>query len=135
MQSTGVVNKINGSEAVVLIKRESACGDNCANCGGCTGGTLNEVLADNEVGANIGDIVIVEMKTGRVLNAAVFAYVVPLLLLFVGYFLFFYMFKTEFLAVLGGFLFMISSYVILHFFDKKLKNAFVHKIVEIKKSI
>ncbi len=135
MQSTGVVNRINGLEAVVLIKRESACGDNCAGCGGCSAGALREVLAENSLGADIGDVVIIEMNTGKVINAAIFVYIVPLLLLFLGYFIFFNLFKTELTAIFGGFLLMVLAFVFLFKLDKKFKKNYVHKIIEIKKSI
>ena len=135
MRSTGIVKKTEGNEAIVEIKRTSACGDNCANCSGCGNMSMNEIKAENKILAKCGDTVIVEMDTNKVLKAAFYAYIMPLLMLFLGYFLVFYITKTEIWGILGGISLMILTFVFLHLLDKNVKKEYIHKIVEIKKSI
>lgn len=73
--------------AEVEVTRRSACGHDCAKCGGC-GGLETQTLyvtARNHADAGIGDRVLIEGETGRVLGFAVLVYVLPIVLFFVGY--------------------------------------------------
>ncbi len=45
MEKTGTVTKKNGNIAEILIKRDSACGENCAACGLCKNNELRIKLA------------------------------------------------------------------------------------------
>lgn len=72
--------------ARVLCKRESACGGNCAQCGGCGDGQKTiEVTALNPIGAAPGDRVILETATGEILGLVVAVYLTPIVLLIAGY--------------------------------------------------
>ncbi len=72
--------------ARVLCKRESACGGNCAQCGGCGDGQkMMEVTALNPIGARPGDRVILETATGEVLALVALVYLIPIVLLIAGY--------------------------------------------------
>ena len=73
--------------AEVEVTRRSACGHDCAKCGGC-GGLETQTLyvtARNHTAAQVGDRVLLEGETGRVLGFAVLVYLLPLILFFVGY--------------------------------------------------
>ena len=64
--------------AEVEVTRRSACGHDCAKCGGC-GGLETQTLyvtAFNGVAAQVGD---------RVLGIAVLVYLLPVVLFFIGY--------------------------------------------------
>lgn len=77
----------NGTAQVVHV-RQSACSGDCHKCSGC--GAVQEavtLVARNPIGANPGDLVIIESDTGPVLAAAAVLYVVPLVLFFLGYLL------------------------------------------------
>ena len=75
--------------ALVQCRRTTACSGNCTQCGGCAEAEpqLLEVRAKNSVGAKTGDRVVVVSATGQILGAAAAVYLLPLLLLFAGYFL------------------------------------------------
>ena len=63
--------------AEVEVTRRSACGHDCAKCGGC-GGLETQTLyvtAFNGVAAQVGDRVLLEGETGRVLGIAVLVYI------------------------------------------------------------
>ena len=64
------------------MTRRSACGHDCAKCGGC-GGLETQTLyvtAFNGVAAQVGDRVLLEGETGRVLGIAVLVYLLPVVL-------------------------------------------------------
>ena len=74
--------------ATVFLQRESACSGDCHKCAGC--GAAKEVLifeAENPIGAQRGDLVIIESGTGRVMKAVGIFYMLPLALFFAGYLL------------------------------------------------
>ncbi|SCI44634.1 Positive regulator of sigma E activity [uncultured Butyricicoccus sp.] len=84
----GTIKKLlpNGL-AEVEVTRRSACGHDCAKCGGC-GGLETQTLyvtARNHAHASVGDRVLLEGETRQVLGFAVLVYLLPLVLFFVGY--------------------------------------------------
>lgn len=84
MEQIGTVIKTENQDAVILVQRVSACGENCAHCkGGCTP-TKAEVKVQNGVGAKVGDVVKVEANTTSVIKAAVFLYFTPCLVSIIG---------------------------------------------------
>ena len=75
----------NGT-ATVFLQRESACSGDCHKCSGC--GAAKEVMvfeAHNPIGAQRGDLVVIESKTGPVMKAVGVFYVLPLVLFFLGF--------------------------------------------------
>ena len=72
--------------AQVLHTRQSACSGDCHKCSGC-GAAQEKILitANNPIGAQPGDMVILQSQTGPVLAAAAVLYMLPLVLFFVGY--------------------------------------------------
>ncbi len=86
MQVTATVTAVhdNGT-ATVSVARRSACGHDCAECGGC-----NRVVqqlstrAENRCGAAVGDTVVLHRPSPAVLKLAALLYLMPLLLFFIG---------------------------------------------------
>lgn len=71
--------------AQVLHIRQSACSGDCHKCSGC--GAVQQQMfltARNPIGAQVGDIVVVETKSAPVLTAALMLYILPLMLFFAG---------------------------------------------------
>ena len=89
LQTAKVVKLREDGRAEVAVTRQSACGHDCAKCGGgCANLTIMPtvtVWAENPVRAMEGDTVTVESSSRRVLGAAVLVYLVPFLLFFLGY--------------------------------------------------
>ena len=86
-QQAQVIRIVNENIAKVAVKRKSACSGDCHTCHGCPHpDEIVMVNADNLVGAQKGDDVIVRSDTGRVLKLAAMLYLMPLVLFFVGYF-------------------------------------------------
>lgn len=87
MTQTAYVTKILGKEkAEVLVKRTSACGGHCETCGGaCSDGGNLRAVAQNRVGAEVGDVVTITSRSSGVLSAAALVYLLPLATFFFGY--------------------------------------------------
>ncbi len=87
-QKAQVIRVMSATTAKVAVKRQSACSGDCHTCHGCPHpDEIVMVEADNPVGAQTGDTVIIRSETGRVLKLAAMLYLMPLLLFFLGYFL------------------------------------------------
>ena len=89
MEQTVKVRRVfaDGRAEVIRI-RESACSGDCHKCAGC-GAAQQTMLftADNPIGAQAGDLVVVESDTATVLKGAALLYVLPLITFLVGYIL------------------------------------------------
>lgn len=89
MTQTATVRRIvSPKRAEITVRRASACGHDCADCGGCKVYDKPQViaLAENTVGAQVGDSVEVESGTAHVLGLAAAVYLAPFILFFLLYF-------------------------------------------------
>ena len=84
MKQLGEVISEQGGKAYLVIKRVSACGENCASCKGCQNSTV-KITAENPLGAKAGQKVIVESKSSGILFTAFLVYILPILLMFLSY--------------------------------------------------
>ena len=86
MTQDAVVTKIiDRHTAEVEVERGTACGGNCGACDACVFQNTIRATAFNKVSALPGQRVIIESKTSDVLGAAMLLYLVPFILLFIGY--------------------------------------------------
>ena len=86
-QQAQVIRIVSETVARVAVKRKSACSGDCHTCHGCPHpDEIVMVDADNFVGAQKGDDVILRSDTKRVLKLAALLYLMPLVLFFLGYF-------------------------------------------------
>ena len=83
MQQTATVTKLlSGNQAELTVHRQTACGHDCSKCGGC-GEMVTKpitVIADNTIGADIGDTVVITGSSKQVLGLAAIVYVIPVVL-------------------------------------------------------
>ncbi len=122
MKQIGVVTEVQKKIAIIQIKRTSACGGKCSSCSGCET-TPHKVKAYNMIDAQIGQIVQLEMKDSRVLGAAFIIYVIPLIMLFVGYGIGNILFGRELYAGATGVVLLTFSFIILKLMDKRLNRS------------
>lgn len=88
MTQSGIVTKLlPDGMANVSVQRQTACGGNCASCGGCSYKNELTAVADNSFGAKVGDRVTLQSRTKGVIGAAALVYLLPILFFFVGYLL------------------------------------------------
>ena len=87
-QQAKVIRIVSDTVAKVAVTRKSACSGDCHTCHGCPHpDEIVMVDADNFVGAQKGDDVVIRSDTGRVLKLAAMLYLMPMVLFFLGYFL------------------------------------------------
>ena len=87
MRQRATVDRVlPGGKAEVLIVRESACSGDCHHCSGC-GGVMQtlRVEAENSIGAQPGDVVVLDGGEDVVLKGAALVYLLPLALFLIGY--------------------------------------------------
>ena len=105
MTQQGTIKKLlPGGMAEIEVTRRSACGHDCAKCGGC-GGLETQTLyvtARNRAKADVGERVLIEGETGQVLGLAMLVYELPIVLFFVGYALGSVLFTGAAAGALGG---------------------------------
>lgn len=85
-QRATVTRLLPAGRAELTVRRKSACSGDCHQCGGC--GTVEQTLrltAENPIGAQVGDRVLVESASGVVLTAAILVYLLPLAAFLGGY--------------------------------------------------
>lgn len=104
MIQKAVVKKIiDRHHAEIEVQRQSACGHDCAKCGGCGAPTERiQAITVNSVGAGVGDIVTVEGSSKQILGMAALVYAMPLVLFFVFYGVCAGMHLTEGVSILMG---------------------------------
>ncbi len=86
MEERGTVKKVEGSRALVEVKRSALC-EGCHAKGSCTLGDnhgLRLVWTDNPVSAKEGDTVILGIEDLRVIKGSFIFYIVPVFSLFLG---------------------------------------------------
>ena len=88
MTQIATVEKIlPGGMAEISVPRKSACGHDCEECAGCgVSGASVRAQARNTVGAEVGQRVVVESSTKRLLGVMILVYLLPIVCFFVGYF-------------------------------------------------
>lgn len=105
MTQQGTIKKLlPDGMAEIEVTRRSACGHDCAKCGGCGGLEIQTlyVTARNRAKADVGERVLIEGETGQVLGLAMLVYVLPIVLFFVGYALGSVLFTGAAAGALGG---------------------------------
>lgn len=137
MNREGKVLELKKDRAIVELMRHAACGD----CGACHMGDENmqmkvEVL--NEAGAEIGDIVEIDLETNNVLRAAFFVYVIPLVALVLGIVLGKYIFvsagsRTEAYSAILGVVLMAATFAGIKLNEKKFSSSkqYLSQIVKV----
>jgi len=127
VDQVGKIEKIDGNIATILVKRISACGDNCASCSvACK---QNGIIIQTEVTSDIeiGDYVEITTENGIMFKHILMLYGMPLVLL-VGSILFFnFIFRNninkDIISAVLGLASLIVSFFILKMYDKReMKN-------------
>lgn len=132
MREVGIVVNADGKDATVKVDKK----DECSKCGMCLfpkNASSIEFLSDNDIGASVGDQVIIERKKEAKLTAAILIFLVPLLLIGLSALLTYLFIGIDIWVLILSIIFIIVWYNILSVIDKKLKNRqdYKHIIVEI----
>ena len=71
--------------AEVVVERLGICGGDCSGCDGCRYEHLMKSVVKNPIGAHRGQRVMIETPTSGVVKGALAIYILPLVLLIIGY--------------------------------------------------
>lgn len=121
MNKIGIIENVEGTKITVRIERDSSCGENCAMCNACPGKNMMITL-DTDIKFSAGDKVKLETNTKYVLLSAFLVYILPIILLIVGYAV-----HTLYL----GLALMVISFIILFFIDKKINTKHLIKVSKV----
>lgn len=137
MTQTAKVKRILGpSIAEVAVKRVSACAHDCSKCasGGCQ--MLEHpdltVRAYNPLHAQVGDVVLVESSSKQILSMAAVVYLLPFVLLIIGYSIAAVLGQREGICILtGGICFVLSFFVSFALNKHTEKNTVHFSVIQI----
>lgn len=129
MKETGIVKDISGEFCHVVVRRKSACGENCASCGGGCKLQNQICLVKNTKNAKPGDIVEIEIDTAKVLKSAFLVYILPILIFICTYFALSNL--SELSAALISASAMVCVFVALFVADRKKKTEYISHISQI----
>ena len=77
---------LDADHAEISVPRKSACGHDCEECAGCgVSGASVTARAENPIGAQPGQKVVVESSTKKMLRIVVLVYLIPVVLFLAGY--------------------------------------------------
>lgn len=88
MLQEAIITKIRDDGlAEVVVERLGICGGDCNNCHECRYEHLMKSVVQNPIGARRGQHVMIDTPTMGVFKGALAIYVLPLVTLFLGYFI------------------------------------------------
>ena len=117
--------------AEVVVTRTTACGSNCGNCERCIFQSELKTLAKNSINARPGQKVIIESKSSRIYKAAMLVYILPMLLMVLGYALGAALSTGEGLGIALGFAGLIAGAALIVLSERrKNKEPITFEIIE-----
>ncbi len=127
IEESATVVAVDGNFAWVESERASSC-DSCAANKGCGTATLQKVMgqkrtqlkAINRAEAQVGERVVIGLQEQALLKGSLYAYILPLLLLFVAAFVFEQLFSSEGITILAGLGGLLLGFVLLKYLSKQL---------------
>ncbi len=123
MTQDAIVTKcLPGGMAEVVVTRMTACGSNCGNCESCVYQSELKTTAKNLIAAQPGQKVLIESRSSKIYKAALLVYIVPIVLMVLGYVLASVLGGTEGICILCCFIGLIVGGVILVLSEKARKK-------------
>lgn len=117
--------------AEVVVTRTTACGSNCGNCESCIFQSELKTLAKNSIDARPGQKVIIESKSSKIYKAAMLVYILPMILMVLGYALGAALSAGEGLGIALGFAGLIAGAALIVLSERrKNKEPITFEIVE-----
>lgn len=117
--------------AEVVVTRTTACGSNCGNCESCIFQSELKTLAKNSIDARPGQKVIIESKSSKIYKAAMLVYILPMILMVLGYALGAALSAGEGLGIALGFVGLIAGAALIVLSERrKNKEPITFEIVE-----
>lgn len=127
MDQIGFVEKIEKNIATIMVRRASACGENCSSCNGTC--NIKGIRIDTVVDGNIraGEYVEIQSETTNILKYAFIAYFIPLLIMIIAITLSLKLLEfsalKEAIAVANGMISLLLSSFILKRIDALIEKS------------
>ena len=125
MKEEGIVKSVSGEFCSVVVRRKTACGDNCASCSGACKMNFGQVTAKNSAGAKAGDSVVIEMESNKVLFSAFLVYILPILVFFISFFAVQKIYLSNSIASGAAAVLTVISFFITILYDRRHKTDFL----------
>ena len=120
MLQEAIVTKIRDDGlAEVVVERLGICGGNCEGCEGCQYENMMKSVVRNPIGACRGQQVMIETPTGGVIKGALKIYILPIVMMIIGYALGAVLSMTEGQCILSCFIFLVIGVLIAIALSKK----------------
>ena len=120
MTQDAIVTKLlPNSMAEVVVTRSTACGSNCGSCESCIFQSELKALAKNRIDAKPGQRVVIESRTSKVMSAAFWVYIIPLLFFTAGFIVASLFGASEGICILTSFLFLVLGACVLVQYQRK----------------
>lgn len=130
IEHSGVITHIEGNKMQVQIIQMSAC-SSCHAKGACSASDMDDKIIDVEstdASLKIGDVVMLTGKSSMGLFAVLLAFVIPFIIILLSLIVMPYFTSSEAISALVSLSLLIPYYIILSFFNTKLKTKFRFEI-------
>ncbi|MDY6065157.1 MAG: SoxR reducing system RseC family protein [Finegoldia sp.] len=132
MTKDGIVVSTNDNKATVIINRSSACGGSCESCSSCSENKVQTIVCGNEIGAKVGDNVIISSEKTPLVKLTVLLYILPLCFFIVGLLVAYTTLEgkvsnVEMISFLIGLVALLVAYGLIEIIDNRFsKNQLVN---------
>lgn len=125
-QKAKVLEKNNDSMKVEVV-RNGSCSQNCASCKGCSGGQKKIIIdIPDDKDAKAGDVIDIQVDTGKVLGLSYVTYIIPLICMFIGYVLGARL--SENMGIICAFIGLAVPVPLLMWVNRRVKDSFFNNI-------
>jgi len=136
LEETGIVTKVDGNMAMVLVQKKSAC-DGCSVEGACKATPEGmEIEALNAVHAKVGQRVKILMTPGEYLKGTIIVYGIPLIVFIAGAIFgknigekYFTDMNSDIIAAITGFVSLLLSLAAARIWSRKRESKAEYKPV------
>lgn len=136
MRTKGLVISNANNKSEILVYRSEACGS-CSSCGGCGDATPSTVWIENSLGAEPGQMVIVEMDNAAFIKNTLKMYFIPMLMFVVGLLVTHFIQQSmgevnEVITLVGGLITMSIFILLGKFIDRKAEDELALKMIRVQ---
>ena len=120
--------------AEISVARETACGHDCASCGGCgAAGRMIYAKAKNPIGAEPGQRVMIQSASADLLGAAAIVYLLPPAAFLIGYLIFSALTDMTVIKYAGAVFMLFAGLVPAFLYDRRMRKRgdIVFKIIKL----
>ncbi len=130
MKSSGLVKDRMGNKVVVSMYKESAC-SHCNNCSESAKIANTFTFISDRDDIKKDDIITFEMEDNQVFKAAMIVYILPLIFMFLGYYLGTKIGFSEGKSILTSFISLAITFLGIFFYDRKIVKHKMERAVKI----